>query len=287
MLPSYLPIKDFEDFIARAFREDTGDGDHSTLAAVPVLAQRKAHLLVKDEGVLAGMEAAAHIFRLADAELYFTPNKADGEVIRYGDIAFTVRGKAQAILTAERLVLNLMQRMSGIASLTRQAVNAVKGTQAKILDTRKTTPNFRAFEKWAVEIGGGTNHRFGLFDLIMLKDNHIDFAGGIEAAIRTTREYLEKKNKTLRIEVETRNLEEVEEVLRVGGVDIIMLDNMPPEMMRQAVERIDGQCQTEASGGITLNTVREVAECGVDFISMGALTHSASPLDLSLKAIAE
>lgn len=283
--PAYLPQADFTDFIRRAFQEDVRDGDHSTLAAVPERATRSARLLVKDEGVLAGVEAAKGIFHALDPGLELEILLQDGAQINHGDIGFRIRGNARAILTAERLVLNTVQRMSGIATMTRKVVEAVKGTGVEILDTRKTTPNFRAFEKWAVEIGGGKNHRFGLFDLIMLKDNHVDFAGSITEAVKSTVAYLQKTGKTLRIEVETRNLKEVEEALRTEKVDIIMLDNMTPETMRAAVARIDGQCQTEASGGITLETVREVAECGVDFISLGALTHSALPLDLSLKAL--
>ncbi|MEM6298278.1 MAG: carboxylating nicotinate-nucleotide diphosphorylase [Bacteroidota bacterium] len=285
MLPDYLSEATFNDFIERAFSEDIGDGDHTTLASVPNSATRKARLIVKDTGVLAGMEAARRIFQFIDKNLTFEPFLKDGDEVKYGDIGFHVNGCARSILTAERIVLNTMQRMSGIATQAQKAAKLLEGTKTRVLDTRKTTPNFRAFEKWAVATGGGTNHRFGLFDLIMLKDNHIDFAGGVENAITAVQEYLKTNQKSLRIEVETRNLEEVEEVLRVGGVDIIMLDNLSLEDMKTAVKLIGGRCEIEASGGITLQTLRQVADCGVDFVSMGALIHSAGQLDMSLKAV--
>lgn len=244
----------------------------------------RARLLVKDTGVLAGVDLALDIFRHFDSELQVQVQLNDGASIKPGDVALTVSGSARSILATERLVLNCMQRMSGIATYTRKMVELVSGTRARILDTRKTTPNFRLLEKWAVLIGGGMNHRMGLFDMIMLKDNHIDMAGGIEAAIFRTKEYLRAARKQLRIEMETRNLDEVREVLRVGGVDVIMLDNFAPALLREAVAIINGACQTEASGGITEQTIREVASTGVDFISVGSLTHSVRSLDLSLKA---
>jgi len=240
--------------------------------------------LVKDNGVLAGVELASYIFHQFDPSLKLEIKLKDGDSVAKGDVAFTVQGSARSILTTERLVLNCMQRMSGIATYTQRLTALVKGTKAPLLDTRKTTPNFRMLEKWAVVIGGGQNHRIGLFDMIMLKDNHIDMAGGIEKAILQTKDYLRASKRGLKIEVETRNLKEVEEVLRVGGVDVIMLDNMSPEEMKKAVWLISGRYKTEASGGITEETIRSVAESGVDFISVGALTHSVKSLDLSLKA---
>lgn len=241
-------------------------------------------MLVKQDGMLAGVELAELIFKHFDRTLSVTVSLKDGALVKKGDVAFIVEGSSRSILTAERLVLNCMQRMSAIATLTSYLSELIKGTKARLLDTRKTTPNFRMLEKWAVLIGGGLNHRIGLFDMIMLKDNHVDMAGGIEKAIIQTKEYLRATKKNLRIEIETRNLDEVKEVLRVGGVDVIMLDNMSVEVMKQAVALIDGKYQTEASGGITEATIRNVAESGVDFISAGALTHSVKSMDLSLKA---
>jgi nicotinate-nucleotide pyrophosphorylase (carboxylating) len=264
--------------------EDIGDGDHTTLAAIPSDAFKRARLLVKEDGILAGVELAEQIFQSFDPTLDLQLQISDGTPVKKGDIAFIVQGSAQSILTTERLVLNCMQRMSAIATRTHHLSALISGTTAKLLDTRKTTPNFRLLEKWAVLLGGGFNHRIGLFDMIMLKDNHIDMAGGIEQAIIRTKEYLRASNRQLKIEVETRSLEEVREVLRVGGVDIIMLDNMTTETMKEAVLLIRGRYQTEASGGITEETIRGIAECGVDFISVGALTHSIKSLDLSLKA---
>ena len=284
MHPFYITPEFIRQFVASALAEDVGDGDHSTLAAIPEKSLKKAKLLVKDDGILAGGELAEHIFHFVDNTLTVDIKISDGASIKKGDVAFTVEGSAQSILTSERLVLNCMQRMSAIATKTHKLVSLVAGTSAKVLDTRKTTPNFRLLEKWAVLIGGGYNHRIGLFDMIMLKDNHIDMAGGIEQAINRTKDYLRARNKMLKIEIETRTLAEVKEVLRVGGVDIIMLDNMPVETMREAITLIDGVCKTEASGGITEETIRNVAECGIDFISVGALTHSVQSLDLSLKA---
>nr|WP_219921566.1 carboxylating nicotinate-nucleotide diphosphorylase [Rufibacter sp. XAAS-G3-1] len=265
-------------------QEDVADGDHSSLASIPESAQNQAKLLVKDRGVLAGVELAWKIFHEVDPTLRLEVFLQDGAQINPGDIAFTVHGKAQSILTAERLVLNCMQRMSGIATYTQSLVKLIEGTGAKLLDTRKTTPNFRMMEKWAVLIGGGTNHRFGLYDMVMLKDNHVDYAGGIKQAIEATHRYLEKLGKPLKIEVETRNLDEVRQALETGGIDRIMLDNFAVSLLREAVELIDGRYATEASGGITEETIRAVAETGVNYISVGALTHSNRSLDLSLKA---
>lgn len=284
MRPSYITDQFLHQFILAAFAEDVGDGDHSTLASIPFSAKSKARLLVKQDGILAGVELAELIFKHFDSTLIVTVSIQDGNPVKKGDVAFVVEGSSRSILTCERLVLNCMQRMSAIATLTHYLSGLIKGTNARLLDTRKTTPNFRLLEKWAVLIGGGHNHRIGLFDMIMLKDNHIDMAGGIEKAIIQTKEYLRATKKSLRIEIETRNLDEVKEVIRVGGVDVIMLDNMSVEDMRKAVRVIDGKYKTEASGGITEETIRSVAEAGVDFISAGALTHSVKSMDLSLKA---
>lgn len=284
MKPNYITEAFLNQFITAAIAEDVGDGDHSSLAAIPATATSRARLLVKDDGILAGVEVAWKIFQHIDPTLHTDIKLTDGSEIRKGDIAFTVEGPARSILTAERLVLNTLQRMSGIATKTHHFTRLIQGTKAQLLDTRKTTPNFRLLEKWAVRIGGGTNHRIGLYDMIMLKDNHIDMAGGIENAIIRTKDYLRDGNKNLKIEVETRNLDEVKEVLRVGGIDIIMLDNMSPTQMKEAVALIGGRFKTEASGGISEDSIREIAGCGVDFISVGALTHSIKSLDLSLKA---
>lgn len=282
---SYVTDKVIKRFIQEALKEDVGDGDHSSLAAIPATARSKAQLLIKQEGAIAGIALAEKIFDFFDTDLKIQLLKSDGDHVKEGEIAFTVEGAARSILTCERLVLNCMQRMSGIATYTNYLCGLIKGTNARLLDTRKTTPNFRLAEKWAVAIGGGTNHRFGLYDMIMLKDNHIDFAGGIEKAIKATHEYLTATNRQLRIEIETRNLAEVEQVLNIGGVDVIMLDNMMPSVMKDAIKLIDGKYETEASGGITEKNIREVAECGVDFISVGALTHSVKSMDMSLKAV--
>jgi nicotinate-nucleotide pyrophosphorylase (carboxylating) len=284
MLPYYVTSEFLHQFIQSALAEDIGEGDHSTLAAIPSNSSRRARLLVKEDGILAGVTVAKHIFHFLNPALAIDVKLEDGAVVKKGDIAFTVEGPAQSILTSERLVLNCMQRMSAIATKTHYLNSLILGTSAKILDTRKTTPNFRLLEKWAVLLGGGLNHRIGLFDMIMLKDNHIDMAGGIEQAIIRTKDYLRARNKSLQIEVETRNLEEVREVIRVGGIDIIMLDNMDITTMKAAVKEINGKYKTEASGGVTEETIRSIAECGVDFISVGALTHSIKSLDLSLKA---
>ncbi len=282
---SYLTKPAIKAFIKRSFQEDVGDGDHSSLAAIPGNSESKAQLIIKGDGILAGVELAENIFNYFDPELELNIQLKDGDRVKSGDVGLTVQGKAQSILTCERLVLNCMQRMSGIATYTAHLRSLIKSSKAQLLDTRKTTPNFRLAEKWAVAIGGGRNHRFGLYDMVMLKDNHIDFAGGIENAIKATQQYLTTNNKDLKIEIETRTIDEVKQVLNVGGVDIIMLDNMMPSTMKEAVKLIDGVYQTEASGGITENTIAEVADCGVDFISVGALTHSVKSMDISLKAL--
>jgi len=283
MRPSYLTDQAIHEFIKHALAEDIGEGDHSSLGAIPSSRISKARLLIKDDGIIAGLEIAEKIFHEINPSLVVTFYKHDGEKVKKGEVAFVVEGPAQSILSAERLVLNCMQRMSGIATYTHQLCQLIDGTGARLMDTRKTTPNFRLMEKWAVAIGGGKNHRFALYDMVMLKDNHVDMAGGIRAAIENTRTYLSNKNKDLMIEIETRNLQEVEEVLNAGGVDIIMLDNMSIDDMKKAVRLINNKYKTEASGGITETTLRSVAECGVDYISVGALTHSVKSLDLSLK----
>lgn len=283
MQPVYLTDQALNEFIRNALAEDLGEGDHSTLGAVPVSKISKAKLLVKDNGILAGVTVAQKIFHAVDPDLRLTLFKKEGDPIAKGEIGFDVVGKAQSILMAERLVLNCMQRMSGIATYTHKLCKLIEGTGARLMDTRKTTPNFRLLEKWAVAIGGGKNHRYALYDMVMLKDNHIDMAGGIQLAIEHVKNYLKEKNKDLKIEIETRTLVEVKEVLLIGGVDIIMLDNMSLSDMKKAVVMIDGKYKTEASGGITEATLLEVAKCGVDYISVGALTHSVKSLDLSLK----
>ncbi|MEM8846473.1 MAG: carboxylating nicotinate-nucleotide diphosphorylase [Bacteroidota bacterium] len=271
--------------IKNAIREDVGDGDHSSLACIPENAKGKAKLLVKDEGIVAGIDFAKQVFAYVDEDLEVEEVLQDGSKVKYGDIAFYVEGSSQSILKAERLVLNAMQRMSAIATKTKFFVDLLAGTQTQILDTRKTTPGIRALEKWAVKIGGGENHRFALYDMIMLKDNHIDFAGGITKAIAKTHEYLKNTNRDLKIIVEARNLKEVEEILQSSGVYRILLDNFTYEDTRKAVELIGDTCLTESSGGINESTIRKYADCGVDYISSGALTHSVHNLDLSLKAV--
>ncbi len=271
--------------IANAVREDVGDGDHSSLACIPESAKGKAKLLVKDEGIIAGVDFAKMVFDYVDPELKVEVLMGDGDKVKYGDVVFYVEGSSQSILKAERLVLNAMQRMSAIATKTHDFVSILDGTDTKILDTRKTTPGIRALEKWAVKIGGGENHRFALYDMIMLKDNHIDFAGGISKAIQKTKDYLAEKNKDLKIIVEARDLKEVDEILKAGGVYRILLDNFDYDDTREAVQKIGEQCLTESSGGITEDTIRKYAECGVNYISSGALTHSVYNMDLSLKAV--
>lgn len=285
MAYQYRTEEQINKFIKSALEEDIRDGDHSSLASIPKGTQNTAQLIIKDDGILAGVTMAEYIFKAVDKNLKLEIFKKDGDEVKKGDIGLKVHGEATSILSAERLVLNCLQRMSGIATYTNNLNKMIAHTSAKLLDTRKTTPNFRLAEKWAVEIGGGKNHRFGLFDMIMLKDNHNDFAGGITASVTSTKKYLKEKNLDLRIEVETRNLEEVKEALEVGGVDVIMLDNMSVEDMKRAVSIIGDKCQTEASGGITEETIVPIAETGVDFISVGALTHSYKSLDISLKAV--
>ncbi len=281
--PAYLTETGIAQFIQAAISEDIGEGDHSTLSTIPPAKEAKAKLLVKENGILAGVELAEKIFHQFDPSLKVNLFKKDGDTIVKGDIAFEVRGKARSILSTERLVLNCMQRMSGIATYTNRLCKLIDGTSAQLIDTRKTTPNFRLMEKWAVAIGGGRNHRFALYDMVMLKDNHIDVAGGIADAVSNAVKYLKAEHKKLLIEVETRNLREVQEALNTQAVDIILLDNMSTSEMTKAVKLISGKCKTEASGGITEATLRATAECGVDYISMGALTHSVKSLDLSLK----
>lgn len=277
--------KELEIIITNAIREDVGDGDHSSLACIPDTATGKAKLLVKDEGIIAGVAFAKMIFEYVDGNLEVETLINDGELVKYGDIVFYVTGSSQSILKAERLVLNSMQRMSAIATKTRFFMDLLKGTKTKVLDTRKTTPGVRAIEKWAVKIGGGENHRFALYDMIMLKDNHIDFAGGITKAINKTKDYLKETNKNLKIIVEARSLTEIEEILQSDGIYRILIDNFNYDDTRKAVELIGTKCLTESSGGINENTIRKYADCGVDFISSGALTHSVYNLDLSLKAV--
>ncbi|MDC7998161.1 carboxylating nicotinate-nucleotide diphosphorylase [Gilvibacter sediminis] len=277
--------KEIDLIIANAIREDVGDGDHSSLACIPYDATGKARLLVKDEGILAGVEFAKKVFEFVDPGLEIDVRITDGTPVKYGDEAFYVIGNSQSILKAERLVLNAMQRMSAIATKTNEYVKLLEGTGTKILDTRKTTPGIRALEKWAVKIGGGENHRFALYDMIMLKDNHIDFCGGIAKAIEVTKQYLKENRLDLKIIVEARSLDEIAQILEHEGVYRILIDNFNYEDTRKAVAVIGDKCLTESSGGITLETVRAYAECGVDYISSGALTHSVHNLDLSLKAI--
>ncbi|SRX76420.1 carboxylating nicotinate-nucleotide diphosphorylase [Aequorivita antarctica] len=277
--------KEIDIIIANAIREDIGDGDHSSLACISEDARGTAKLLVKDEGVIAGIEFARQVFEYVDPGLELDIKIKDGSPVKYGDVCFYVSGLSQSILKSERLVLNAMQRMSAIATKTREYVKLLEGTNTKILDTRKTTPGIRALEKWAVKIGGGENHRFALYDMVMLKDNHIDFCGGITKAIEKTKTYLKENQLGLKIIVEARNLDEIEEILKTEGVYRILIDNFNYEDTRKAVNLINGKCLTESSGGITLETARRYAECGVDYISSGALTHSVYNMDLSLKAV--
>ncbi|TDL99990.1 MAG: nicotinate-nucleotide diphosphorylase (carboxylating) [Flavobacteriaceae bacterium] len=281
--PWYASKDKLDAFIKLALEEDLGDGDHSSMATIDKDKQNRAKLLVKDSCILAGVSLAEYIFKYYDPNLRVEVFLSDGEKAQYGDVAFEIHGSARSILTTERLVLNCMQRMSGIATFTHQMTQKLEGYNTKLLDTRKTTPNFRMLEKWAVLIGGGNNHRFGLFDMIMLKDNHIDFAGGIEKAVNDVKKYLQAKGKNLKIEVETRNLEEVKQAL-LAGVDRIMLDNMSPDQITEALKLIDKRTETEASGGINGNNLVDYAKTGVDYISVGGLIHSAENKDLSLKA---
>jgi nicotinate-nucleotide pyrophosphorylase (carboxylating) len=277
--------KELDIIIKNAIREDIGDGDHTSLSCIPKNAVGKAKLLVKDDGVIAGVEFAKQVFRYVDKDLKIETFINDGEKVKYGDVVFHVSGKSQSILMAERLVLNAMQRMSAIATKTKFFADLLEGTKTKVLDTRKTTPGIRALEKWAVKIGGGENHRFALYDMVMIKDNHIDFAGGITAAITKTQKYLAEKNLDIKIIVEARSLEEIKEILSNKGVYRILIDNFNYEDTKKAVALIGDTCLTESSGGINEKTIREYAECGVNFISSGALTHSVYNMDLSLKAI--
>lgn len=267
-----------------AFAEDIGDGDHTTLSCIPEDAMGKSKLLIKEPGVLAGVEIAKEIFHRFDPTMQVEVMMEDGSEVKPGDVAMVVTGKVRSLLQTERLMLNVMQRMSGIATMTRRYVKQLEGTHTRVLDTRKTTPGMRMLEKEAVKIGGGVNHRIGLFDMILLKDNHVDFAGGIDKAIHRAKEYCKEKGKDLKIEIEVRNLDELQQVLDLGGVDRIMFDNFTPELTRKAVEMVGGRYDTESSGGITFDTLRQYAETGVDFISVGALTHSVKGLDMSFKA---
>ena len=273
------------EFILKSLAEDVGDGDHSSLACIPAESKGKARLIIKEKGILAGIRVADELFSVIDEDLKFDKILEDGTRVFPGDVAFYISGLQQSILKSERLVLNIMQRMSGIATSTNEYATLLKGLKTRILDTRKTTPGFRFLEKEAVNIGGGWNHRMGLYDMIMIKDNHIDYAGGIDKAIKKTREYLKKKNLKLKVEIEARSIEDVKEILSIGGIDRIMLDNFSVEDTLMAVKEISGRYETESSGGIDLSTIRAYAECGVDYISVGALTHHVKSLDMSLKAI--
>ncbi|SMC51597.1 carboxylating nicotinate-nucleotide diphosphorylase [Pedobacter nyackensis] len=279
-----MDIQVIDKFIKNAIAEDLGDGDHTSLSTIPANAQGKAKLLIKESGIIAGVELALEIFKQVDASLTTEVFINDGAEVKYGDIALTVSGSSQSILLAERLVLNCMQRMSGIATKTNHIVKLLSGYHTKLLDTRKTTPGLRYLEKWAVRIGGGVNHRIGLYDMILIKDNHVDYAGGIANAINASNQYLKDKNKQLEIEIEVRDLLELDQVLETGNVNRIMLDNFSFDDLKEAVRRINKQYITEASGGITEENVAAYAACGVDYISMGALTHSVKSLDMSLKA---
>jgi len=280
-----LQLTDVQALIDIALREDIGSGDHSSLACIGNDKIGNAYCLAKDDGIICGLDLAEYIFNKIDKSLEFKSNYIDGNEIKKGDTVFTVVGKSISILTAERLVLNFMQRLSGVATQSKKISNLLIGYHTKVLDTRKTTPGMRLFEKYAVKIGGSFNHRIGLYDMIMLKDNHIDFAGGIKQAIKKTHDYLKLHNLNLNIEVETRNLDEVQQVLNVGGIQRIMLDNFTPELLKEAITLINGKFETEASGGITIETIQSFAATGVDFISVGALTHSAKSIDLSLKVV--
>ncbi len=284
MNPPYLTDKNIRSFIKNAFAEDIGDGDHSSLGSIPESATSQAQLIIKDDGMIAGLDMANRIFEYVDESLQVDFLKGDGDMVEHGEIGFTVSGNSRYMLAAERLVLNCLQRMSAIATYTNYMTSLIKGTKARLLDTRKTTPLFRLAEKWAVVIGGGINHRFGLYDMVMLKDNHVDFAGGIKNAIKHTVDYLEKNRLELKIEIEVRSLKELEEVIEVGQVHRVMLDNMLPSQIKQAIQMIGGRFETEASGGITEKNIAEIADAGVDYISVGALTHSYKSLDMSLKA---
>lgn len=283
MKPEYLPY--VEELISLAIKEDIGDGDHTSMATIPADHHGRMRLLVKESGIIAGVEVARMILHRLDPEVRFEQLIDDGARVVPGDVVFYVEGRTQSLLQAERILLNVMQRMSGIATTTAQYVVRLEGTDCRLLDTRKTTPGMRVLEKMAVKLGGGENHRIGLFDMILLKDNHIDFAGGITAAVTRVKEYLSERGKSLKIEVEVRSLDDIDEVMAVGGVDRIMLDNFSVELTRRAVAKIDHRCEVESSGGITIDTLRDYALTGVDFISVGALTHHIKSLDMSLKAV--
>ncbi len=285
MIPSYINEKQLRRLILDAIHEDIGEGDHSTLAIFPEDKQGKAKLIAREKGIIAGLHVAEMIFRSFDEQIRIRYFKKDGDPVDRAEVIFELHGKVRAILSAERLALNVLQRMSGIATATNQLVKKIAHYPVALLDTRKTTPNFRMLEKWAVKLGGGQNHRLGLFDMVMLKDNHIDFAGGIKPAIEAVKKYLVQKGKTLKIEVETRNIREVKEVLETGGIDVIMLDNMTTGEMKDAIKLINGRYITEASGNITEQNIEEIAACGVDYISVGAITHSVKSLDISLKTL--
>lgn len=276
--------EDLIPFLQRAFSEDIGDGDHTTLSCIPFDAMGKSRLIIKEAGVVAGVDVALEVFHFFDPEMKVTVFIHDGSEVKPGDVVFEVEGRVHSLLQTERLMLNIMQRMSGVATTTRKYVKELKGTKTRVLDTRKTTPGMRLLEKEAVALGGGVNHRIGLYDMILLKDNHVDFAGGIENAITRAKDYLKEKGKNLKIEIEVRSLDELERVMKIGGVDRIMLDNFDLPTTLEAVKRINGKYETESSGGITFSTLRKYAECGVDYISVGALTHSVKSLDISFKA---
>lgn len=273
-----------DDLLELAFAEDVGDGDHTTLSTIPADEKGCSRLIVKEPGILAGVEIAKKVLHKVDPSIKINVMISDGAEVKPGDIAFTAEGPVRSLLIAERTMLNIMQRMSGVATMTRHYQDRLKGLKTKVLDTRKTTPGMRLLEKQAVKIGGGENHRIGLFDMILIKDNHIDFAGGIEKAVRAAQDYCRANGKDLKIEVEVRSLDDIKRVLAIGGVDRIMFDNFTPELTREAVHLVDGRCETESSGGITIETLRDYGEAGVDFISVGALTHSVKGLDLSFKA---
>ena len=282
MKPEYRPFVD--ELIELCIKEDIGDGDHTSLSCIPAGEHGRMRLLCKHEGIIAGIEIARIVFDRLDPDMHFEQVLHDGDRVKPGDVAFYVSGRLRSLLQAERIILNIMQRMSGVATQTAVYVARLEGLHTKVLDTRKTTPGMRVLDKMAVKIGGGENHRMGLFDMILLKDNHIDFAGGIRKAICGAREYLKAKGKDIPIECEVRSLEDIDEVFTAGGADRIMFDNFTPAMTREAVKKVAGRCETESSGGITLDTIRDYAECGVDFISVGALTHQIKSLDMSLKA---
>lgn len=277
--------EDLIPFLQRAFTEDIGDGDHTTLSCIPYDAMGKSRLIIKEAGVVAGVNVALEVFHFFDPEMKVTLFIQDGSEVKPGDVVFEVEGRVHSLLQTERLMLNLMQRLSGVATITRRYMKELEGTKCKVLDTRKTTPGMRLLEKEAVALGGGCNHRIGLYDMILLKDNHVDFAGGIENAINRAHDYLKEKGKDLKIEIEVRSLDELERVMKIGGVNRIMLDNFDIATTLEAVKRIDGKYETESSGGITIKNLREYAECGVDYISVGALTHSVKSLDISFKAV--